>query len=661
MKKILAVMLSILMIFSCVSVSFAAESKWVDDLTEYPIIFVPGYATSTFYYIDENGEEKPVWGTDPLQQIMDGSSGDRAGVLAKAAAEFVATGEADTLAKELGVGFRNVFAEFACNPDGQPIVPAYNYVNTPAETNYKYLMETYPEGEYQTEPEIAKTLGEEIGLENVFLFTLDFRLGAVELAGQLREYIDEVIDYCNEGRSEKDKIDKVNLYGLSHGGQISGTYLTLYGHEGKVHNAVLLMPALAGAALAYDVFGGGENFADRVLIDFLEHGLVVEEELDIILEAIELGFISELFRELVKENLGHILYWSSFWDFMPLSCYEEYKAMHLDPVVNKKLIEQSDYYHYNIMSRDGEYHYSKGFKKAEEAGSRIYIITGYGIQGVTGMVESTDAIVPVASATGATVAPLGQRFADGYTQQVDTGFYQVSPDMTVDASTSYLPERTWFIEKGYHGMALFDDYTISLLYKLLLNAGEAYDVHNLEAQGYRQFHTTTNPAHILYAEFDKSKEGYLSGDDTELVITNISYDSIVTVSAVDVKGTDFDFDFFPFILKPGQSKSLKIDGKVPEVSVKNIEIDLTYLTNKVTPVGERKFNFTIMNGEKAEYDANNPLCDADYPDAISEKIDATVFEKLGVKKVASYIYNIIAQILRYFTKFMDSKGLKITL
>ena len=100
---------------------------------------------------------------------------------------------------------------------------------------------------------------------------------------------------------------------------------------------------------------------------------------------------------------------------------------------------------------------------------------------------------------------------------------------------------------------------------------------------------------------------------------------------------------------------------MPEVSVKNIEIDLTYLTNKVTPVGERKFNFTIMNGEKAEYDANNPLCDADYPDDISEKIDATVFEKLGVKKVASYIYNIIAQILRYFTKFMDSKGLKITL
>jgi hypothetical protein len=650
-KKILALIMAVLMIAGCCSSAMAKESL-VEDLTEYPIIFVPGFATSNLYYYDENGEEQPIWGTDPIGQITGGSSGDRAKILASAAAEFIATGEADTLAKELNVGFKKIFAEFACNPDGQPVVPTHNFVNAPAETNYKYLIENYPDGEYQSEPAIAKALGEEIGLENIFVFHLDFRLGIVELAGQLREYIDDVIDYCNEGRSAKDKIDKVNLYGLSHGGQISGTYLTLYGHEGKVHNAALLMPALSGAALAYDVFGGGENFSDKVLLEFLEHGLVIEEEFDIIFEAIELGFITELFKELVKECLGHVRYWGSFWDFMPLSIYEEYKAKHLDPVESAKLIEQSDWVHYEIMSPDGDYYYSKGFKKAEEAGTRIYIIAGYDIQSVTGMMESTDAIVPVASATGATVAPFGQRFADGYTQKVDTGFYQVSPSMTIDASTSYLPERTWFIEKGYHGMAISDEYTISLLYKLLLNGGEAYDVHNLEAQGYTQFHTTTNPAHILFAEFDKSKEGYLSSADTELVVTNISYDSIVTISAVNVKGADFGFEFFPFILKPGQSKTLKIDGSVPAVSLKNIEVDITYLSNKVTPVNQRTFDFTIINGEKVNYDSNNPLCDADYPDAIDSAMDTTIFQKLGMTKVTSYIYDIIAQVMRFVTKYL---------
>ena len=644
MKKFISVLLSILIVFTCASAAFA-DNALVEDLTEYPIIFVPGYATTNFYCIDENGNEKPVWGTDPLGQITSGSSGDRASVLAKAAAEFVKTGEADTLAKELGVGFRNVFAEFACGPDGQPITPSYTYVHTPEETNFKYLRENYPDGEYQTEPQIVDDLAEYVGYENIFIFTMDFRLGAVELAGQLREYIDDVLEYCN--------VDKVNLYGLSHGGQITGTYLTLYGEEGKVNNAVLLVPALAGAALAYDVFGGGETFSSEVLMDFIEHGVRVEEELDIITEAIELGFIQELFKELVKENLGHIVYWSSFWDFMPLSCYEEYKAMHLDPVANKKLIEQSDFVHYEIMSPDGDYYYSKGFKKAEKAGAKVYILAGYDIQGVTGKLESSDAIVPIASSTGATVAPFGERFADGYTQKVDTGFYQVSPSMTIDASTCYLPERTWFVEKGYHGMTVFDPYWRDLFYKLLLSDGEAYDVHSLEKYGYTQFHTTTNPSHIIYAEFDKSKEGYISSADTELVITNISNDSIVTISALTVKGADFDFDFFPFILKPGQSKSVKIDGSVPAVSVKNMEVDVTYLSDKITPVSQRSFEFTIMNGEKAAYDSANPYVDAKYPDAINGVIDTAIFEKLGVSKVTTYLYNIIAQVLSLMTKLPE--------
>ena len=282
MKKILCVLLSLIIISGCAATAFAADL--VEDVTEYPIIFVPGYASTHFYCIDENGNEKPVWGTDPLGQITSGSSSERAGILAKAAAEFLATGEADELAKELGVGFRTIFAEFACGPDGQPVTPSYTYVHSPEETNYKYLREKYPDGEYQPEPAIAADLAEYIGYENIFTFTIDFRLGAVELATQLRDYIDDVIEFCNKNRPADKQIDKVNLFGLSHGGQITGTYLTLYGEDGKVNNAVMLVPALAGAALAYDVFGGGENFATKVLIDFLEHGLVVEEELDIILE-----------------------------------------------------------------------------------------------------------------------------------------------------------------------------------------------------------------------------------------------------------------------------------------------------------------------------------------------------------------------------------------
>ena len=67
MKKIISLLLSILIVFGCASVAFA--DNLVEDVTDYPIIFVPGYASTNFYCIDENGNEKPVWGTDPLGQI----------------------------------------------------------------------------------------------------------------------------------------------------------------------------------------------------------------------------------------------------------------------------------------------------------------------------------------------------------------------------------------------------------------------------------------------------------------------------------------------------------------------------------------------------------------------------------------------------------------
>ena len=119
MKKFLALLMTVIIMAGCCSAVLAADAL-VEDVTEYPIIFVPGFATSNLYCYDENGDEKPIWGTDPLGQITGGSSGDRAKILASAAAEFIATGEADTLAKELNVGFKKIFAEFACGPDGQP-------------------------------------------------------------------------------------------------------------------------------------------------------------------------------------------------------------------------------------------------------------------------------------------------------------------------------------------------------------------------------------------------------------------------------------------------------------------------------------------------------------------------------------------------------------
>ncbi len=62
----------------------------------------------------------------------------------------------------------------------------------------------------------------------------------------------------------------------------------------------------------------------------------------------------------------------------------------------------------------------------------ISIIAGTGNNSVTGMQVNSDGIIPTYCSTGATCAPIGWRFADGYTQVNDCdGKYKVSPDMTV--------------------------------------------------------------------------------------------------------------------------------------------------------------------------------------------------------------------------------------
>ncbi|MBQ6600356.1 MAG: hypothetical protein IIX36_01810 [Clostridia bacterium] len=642
MKKIVAVLLTALMLFSLCSAGALAAAE-IKELTEYPVIMVPGYSSSELYRLDENGEVVHVWG-DAFGQAMPEVEANLGGIIADMGT-FLLAGDVDPIAKRLGEGFQRIFGDMKTNPDGSSYYDIKNYINTPEESCYATLMEKYPEGRFQAEAQMMSDVIEKIDAENCFVFSCDFRMGAVECANKLKNFIDDVLAYTGK--------DKVNILAVSHGGQVSGTYLTLYGAEGKVNNAVLTVPALGGAGIAYDAFNvpvNGFDFGDVALVTFIEHGFVIEEDFHYLVQAGQLGFLDDLADALIPYVMPIMGTWGSMWDFVPLEYYETMKAQRLDETENAKLIAQSDYMHYSIMSPDGENYFAKGFKKAQDVGTNIYILAGYDIQIVTGMAASSDAIITTAASTGATCAPFGKRFADGYTQKVDTGFYQVSPSMTVDASTCYLPEHTWLIEDYHHGMTYWDEYTKSLMYTLLLN-DESYDVHSFEE--YPQFHATTNMSHSIQAAFDNCTEGYLTSDATKLVVTNLSDSKPITVLAANVYGADVELGFFPLLLLPGKSASIKIKGDIPEVSRKNFEISLSYVIGSVTLVGERTFEFTLMNGEAAEYDAENPFVDADPVPAIDSVLkdnEKEALEKFGAKGLAGTIYNIVM----YFIRLVDT-------
>ena len=633
MKKIIAVLLTVLMLFTlCSQGVFAAYE--LKELSEYPVIMVPGYSSSELYRVDENGEVVHVWG-DAFGQIGSAASGNLGGIIADAGT-FLLAGDVEPLAKRLGEGFQRIFGDMKTNADGSSYYELMNYVNTPEECCYANLVEKYPEGRHQAESKMMEEVISKVGAENCFVFTCDFRMGAVDCANELKDFIDDVLEYTGA--------EKVNILAVSHGGQVSGTYLTLYGEEGKVNNAVLTVPALGGAGIAYDSFNTenkGYDFGEVAIMIFIEHGMLLEEDYHYLVEAGWLGFLDDLADALIPYVMPTIGTWGSLWDFIPVEYYDELKAQRLDATESAALIEKSDFMHYEIMSPDGDYYFAKGFKKAQDAGTNVYILAGYDVQIVTGMPVSSDAIITTNASSGATCAPLGKRFADGYTQKVDTGFYQVSPSMTVDASTCYLPEHTWLIEDYHHGMTYWDDYTQSLMYTLLLNE-ESYDVHSMEK--YPQFHATTNLSHTVFATFDEGTEGYLTKDATKLLVTNLSKEKTITVFAANVYGTDLELGFSPLTILPGQTKSIAIKGEIPEGSVKNFEIGLSYMIGSLTLVGERIFEFTLMNGDAAEYDEANPYALADPEPRINGVLDEetnAILTKYGVKNIAAIIYNIV--------------------
>ncbi len=646
MKKAVSILLVLVLTFSMSLVAFAGQ--YADENNTYPVIMVSGYSSSSLRLFDEEtGEEIHAWGNtgDQIMTALDEYKEE----LIAAAAEFVATGDISPALEVVGVAFNWLFDNLRCNPDGSSIKELSTYLNTAEETNWANIQKNYPNGEHNEETDMMKLLTEEIGAENLYLFTCDFRKGPVEIAERMRAYIDDVIAYHNRDKAEKDKVDKVNILAVSHGGQTTGTYLTLYGYEGKVNNAVLTVPALGGASLAYDLFKGDAKLDEYGLLTYIEHGMRWEEDYHVLLEAEQLGFVDALVDELVPQIIGIVQYWQSLWEFMPLENYEEIKAMYLDPVKSAELIKKSDYMHYEIMSPDGENYYGKGFKKAQAVGTNIYITAGYNAKSVSGGEVTSDAIIPTAGATGATVAPYGKRFADGYKQKADTGYYQVSPSMTVDASTGYLPHHTWYVENYYHGMTFWDNYTKDLLFTLLLSS-DSFDAHTME--GFPQFHATTNPSHGVHAMFNESTEGYLSSDDTALTVTNCSWVNDITIMAINSRGLDLDFDFEPFKLAPGESREISFSGTIPAVSVQNFEINIAFANSTITPVSDRTLDFTIMNGPSAEYNENEPYVNADLPKELDEVIGekaTALLKKLGIRNTAATVYNILMKLFAFIT------------
>lgn len=636
-KKGLALILSLVLLCSVFATTVGAAVQFKGEISDYPVIMVAGYSSSELVMVDENGESTRIWGLNMdsvLNRVI-----NRIYDLGKGLV-LTAKGDAQYLGKTLGEEIEAELEYMKINPDGTSKYNIQVENTSVEETNMKYILDNNLPLEYINEDKISYEIAEYVGEENMFFYTNDWRQSVYDCAVGLDEYIQKVKEYTGK--------DKVNIIAVSHGGQVSAVYLSLFGYKQDVNNAVLTVPAIGGAGMAYDALSGEVAVDEYMLVWYLQHGFDTDGKYEWLVKAQQLGFLDNVVKAAVPYIHNVIGYWGSIWDFIPLEYYDDLKAQRLDPEVNAAVIAKSDYVHYEIMPN-----YHENLQKCvNEYGINISIIAGTGIPCVTGLRTNADALIRTADATGALCAPYEKRFNDGYTgvgtMCSDPDHDHVSPSLQVDASTGYLPENTWYVEGLFHGMTFHDPYSRSLALKNLLT-NEIVNVHS--DPGYPQFHESTNTNYGVFVKFNSSAEGYVGSNDKYIVVKNLSTAYPVKITSVSFEGADLvAHTMNAKQLAPGEEIKISITGKVPQVSNALMQVKVSYemVGNTTSLIGERVSSFKIMNGASVAYDPADPYTDADFVSGFEKLVGEETNEILvgtGVAGIVSFIYEWIMALL----------------
>lgn len=582
MKKVISVVLCLVITALCLVPAWA-KTEVKGEITDYPVVVVPGFSAAWLRY--DNGTEEGICAWNGLNfdallpNLLDRIAELGAGVAVMNVdnAEYLAS----ILAEELDRAWPYV----GCNPDGSSTYPLDVYYFDPAITNTAYMDEHDIKFGYH-DVENAEIIADYIGTENIYNFNVDWRMGSEFCANKLNDYITAVKELTGK--------DKVNVIATSQGGQITATYLTLFGEQNDVDNAVLSSPATCGTTLAADLLGQTVSAQEVGLMQIIEHGMWMDEDYEWLLRAEKLGFLDDILNSLVPYLAGSVGYWGAVWDLVPTEKYEALKKQYLSGAESAPLAAQSDRFHYEIQPK-----FAETFQACRDRGMNISIIAGTGVGVFSSGTTEADGVIDVATATGATVAPWGSRFTDGYVQVNScNGNYKLSPSRTIDASTAFLPDNTWLVDGIYHGWSWFS-YTTRPLAITLLLTDRITSVYS--DPDFPQFMASDNCSKGVYFTFNNASVGYISGQSDTLTVKNVCEKSSMRILAVYCDNVDLKFDVDRSVkLAPGESLTVPVSGALPQVSGKVAHITVCFAMDNATPLSYKTTAFTVMNGEAVQ-------------------------------------------------------------
>ncbi|MBR2957691.1 MAG: hypothetical protein IKC20_05510 [Clostridia bacterium] len=563
MKRVISAILCAVMIFGCTASTATAAKK--DNIPAFewdgnPVIFIQGYSGPILIRDRGLETEEEVWGInagDLIKKLIPNLYG-----IVSSLAKY-ADGDPQPFIEQ----FREISAELiddiSMMPDGSS---KYNIVSFPCvveEASIAYIREELKgKGTPFFQDDFIDAMAQTVPEEYIYVFNTDWRRSQIDNSAHLAEFIDSVL--------EETGADKVDIFSMSHGGQLTATYLYYYGTEGKVDNAVLNSPATGGTTLVTELLGAEPiNFNMEELLRFACVMLNIELDLRWLGRLLPGEFLNSLVKTAFNEVLlPHAIYFGSVWDFMDIETYTRLRDVYLDPVENADIIEKADKLHYDCMANIGE-----GLRRAQAAGVNIHIISNYGTQLGTGKKIDSDFIINTTHTCGANASVYGETLGKEYVQKStvckDASHDHVAPTGTVDASTCYLPENTWFVYEQYHTQTWYDPYTRCLILELLLTDNIA-DVHS--DSRYPQFELSQNPLDGVYARFTDSKTGEYGALSDEMLIKSLTDNYSLNILSVKINGVEQDTDEKLVIRKNGE---ITVPCKIPE-GANRLKVEIRY-------------------------------------------------------------------------------------
>lgn len=549
-RKVISCILAVVMLFSITATAFAAEDKYNGN----PVIVINGIDNNPIYANPDSINANQIF--PPSDLTVYGLLGEMfvSGVVALASNDYN-----QVMNFFVGSQLFELIQKIELNPDG-----------TSKSENIGPIKYEHSLAYYHTDVEryekIAGSIGiglaDRIGMDNVYVFTYDWRIDPVENAKDLNEFIQTV-----KANSRK---DKVSIISEGFGSTIATAYLGECYEDATadVDNFVTVNSAAMGTSLIGDIYTGRlmrqynelQNASSafiRYVNDFSDNPatwfiawltqLILNknwEIQDFIAQCITMmGHITDpLYDNYLREMLKNF---TGLWAMVPVEYYEEAMDFMFMADESTEGDFNSDFQERVQLYKNYQESAADILNKAKSEGINVNIVSSWDIQLIPigdnkasdeelfGLSAQSDGLIDTYYSSfggytiplndvGAAAANKTQRNRDGECENHDHmyGVYdKLNPEGSlsaicnyIDASTCALPDNTWFIRNMKHGT--FDTASNSMDFlEYLVTADKTFDVFSADGH-YRQFmyyNRSFKPGFIDIPTYP-GEPGYMLGD-----------------------------------------------------------------------------------------------------------------------------------------------------